>query len=136
MKRFCRWFGGGAVALAVALLATFFFSPFTPGGFVHGGKVEDGRYFVAGKGHRYAEVSETQWRIGQYVECAFPWLPVMLIWIGVGLRITPAADAEPAPRPSINNALLGLSIAFGAVVGTGALAVVRCSDTGVPWTIG
>jgi hypothetical protein len=81
-------------------------------------------------------VSEVQWRIGQYVECAFSWLPVMLIWIGVGLRVGPAAGAEPAHLPSTTNALLGLAIASGAVAGTGALAVVRCSDTGVSWTIG
>ena len=136
MKRFRRWCGGGVVGLAIVLLVTFFFSPFTPGGFVEGGKVEDGRYFVVSKGHRYTEVSETQWRIAQYVECTFPWLPVMLIWLGVGLRVAPATGAEPAPRPLASNAALGLSIAFGVVAGTGALAVARCFSTGVPWAIG
>ncbi len=64
MKRACRWFGGGVVGLAVALLAAHFFNPITPGGFVEGGKVEGGRYFVVGKGHRYTEVPETRWRTG------------------------------------------------------------------------
>ena len=136
MKRFCRWAGSGAVGLAVALLAAFFFSPFTPHGFVQGGKVEGGRYFVVGKGHRYTEVSETRWRIGQYVECAFPWLPVMLVWVGVGLRTAPDADPAPAAPPPTRNAVAELTVAFGAVLGAGVVAAVRCSDTGVPWPVG
>ena len=108
MKRFRRWCGGGVVGLAIVLLVTFFFSPFTPGGFVEGGKVEDGRYFVVSKGHRYTEVSETQWRIAQYVECTFPWLPVMLIWLGVGLRVAPATARAGPPAT-------GQQRGFGAV---------------------
>jgi hypothetical protein len=136
MKQFRRGIGRCVVALAATLLAANFIYPMTLGGVVWGGKVEDGRYFVVAKGHRYTEVSESQWRVGQSVECAFPWLPLLLIWIGLGLRVAPDKGKEPAPPPSTNNALAGLSIAFGAVAGTGALAAARCFNTGVPWTIG
>jgi hypothetical protein len=136
MTQLRQWIGRGVLALAVTLLAGSFLYPMSLGGSVWGGKVEDGRYFVIAKGHRYTEVSKAQWRVGQYVECAFPWLPAMLIWIGLGLWVVPVKNNEPPPRPSTRNALAGLLIACGVVVGTAALAVMRCYNTGVPWSIG
>lgn len=136
MKQFRQWIGRCVLALAVTLLAASFLYPMRLGGSVWGGKVEDGRYFVVAKGHRYTEVSEAQWRVGQFMECAFPWLPVMLIWIGLGLCVTPVKNDEPATRLSTKNALKGLLIACGVVVGTGALVVMRCFNTGVPLTAG
>lgn len=136
MKRLCQWLGSGVVALAIAVLVASVIYPSTLGGDVVGGKVEDGRYFVVGKGHRFTEVSETQWRIEQYLECSFPWFPVMLIWIGVGLRCAPDVEKPPVAPPSTDKAMMGLLIAAGVVAGTGALALLRCFNTGVPWTIG
>jgi hypothetical protein len=136
MKQWRRWIGRCVLTLAATLLAASFLYPMTLGGSVWGGKVEDGRYFVVATGHRYTEVSEAEWRVAQYLECAFPWLPVMLIWIGLGLWAAPVKNNEPALRPSTRHALKGLLIACGVVVGTGALAVMRCFNTGVPWTLG
>ena len=125
MKRFCRFTGRSIVALAIALLAAFFIYPSILGGDVHGGKVEDGRYFVVGKGHRFTEVTELQWQIEQYLECSFPWLPVMLIWLGVGLSSAPDRDKEPKLETTAKNAILGFSAFLGAVAGTGILALIR-----------
>ena len=119
MTQSYRKIGCVVLLLGLALVATCFLYPFALGGSVWGGKVEDGRYFVVSKGHRYTEVSETQWWIAQYLTCGFPWLPVMLVWIGVTLRDAPDRPRESAPRPST-----GLPIwwILGFVVGTGALA--------------
>jgi hypothetical protein len=131
MARLYRWIGGGSLLLGFALLTAIVIHPFALGGSVWGGKVEDGRYFVASKGHRYTEVSEAQWRIAQYLTCGSPWLPVMLIWIGLTFRDAPDVPKEPAPLPSTVSPIWLL----GVVVGTAALAVVGCYSTGVPWAV-
>jgi hypothetical protein len=123
MTRLNRRIGRGLLLLAFVLFTAIVVYPFALGGKVWGGKVEDGRYFVVSKGHRYTEVSEAQWRIEQYLECSFPWLPVVLIWIGLAFR-----DGPDVP-PKLT-ALLGIV----GVVGTGFGAVVGWVITGDPWT--
>ena len=132
MTRSYRRIGGVFLLFAVASLAASVIYPFALGGVVWGGKVEDGRYFVVSKGRRYTEVSETQWRVAQYLMCGSGWLPVMFIWIGLTLRDAPGRPKEPSPRPSA-----GLPIwwILGFVAGTGALAAVGCHISGVPWPV-
>jgi hypothetical protein len=132
MTRSYQRIGGAFLLLAFALFAAIVIHPFALGGDVWGGKVEDGRYFVVSKGHRYTEVSETQWRIAQYLTCGFPWLPVMLVWIGLTLRDGPDRPKEPTPRPSTGWPIWWI---LGFLVGTGALAAGGCYISGVPWPV-
>ena len=138
MKQICHLLGSLVVTAAITLFAGIVFNPFYLGGQVWGGKLEDGRYYVVAKGHRYTEVTQAQWRVEQYLEAAFPWLPVMLLWIGLGLRVAPDGDqyADPTKTPSSKQALQTLLIVTLIVLGTGAMAVVRCLQCGVPWTLG
>ena len=85
------------------------------------GKVEDGRYFVVSAGHRYTEVSEARWRIEQHLECCFPWLPVVLIWMGLAFRDGPGV-------PPKLTAFLGIA----GVVGTASVVVAGWVITGDP----
>src|SRR5438552_17883061 len=71
MTRLNRRIGRGLLLLAFLLFMAIVIHPFALRGFVWGGKVEDGRYFVVSKGNRYTEVSEAQWRIAQHLECSF-----------------------------------------------------------------
>jgi len=132
MTRLSRWIGGGFLLLGFAVLTAMVIHPFALGGVVWGGKVEDGRYFVVSKGDRYTEVSETQWRIEQYLECGYGWLPVMMVWIGLTLRDAPDMPKEPAPLSSTTSPIWPV---LGTVVGTAALAAGGCYITGVPWTV-
>ena len=122
MTRLNRRIGRGLLLLAFVLFAAIVFYPFALGGQVWGGKVEDGRYFVVSAGHRYTEVSETQWRIEQFLECSFP-LPVLLIWIGLAFRDGP-------DMPPKLTAFLGIV----GVVGTAFGVVMGWVITGAPWT--
>ena len=137
-RKLCQLAGSLIIFLAIALLAGIIANPFRLGGGVVGGKVENGRHYVVAKGHRYIEVSQTQWQIEQYLEAAFPWFPVMLLWIGLGLRVAPDGDQQPVPvqKPSAKAALQNFFIALGIFAMTGAMAVVRCLQCGVPWTLG
>jgi hypothetical protein len=128
--------GSLIVLLAIALLAATILNPMRLGGDVWGGKVEDGRYFVVSKGHRYTEVSQTEWQIEQYLEAGLPWFPVMLLWLGLALRVTPETDPQPAARPSANEALQTLLIIVLIVIGSGAMAIARCLQCGVSWPLG
>jgi len=96
--------------------------------------VEDGRYFVVSKGHRYAEVSEARWRVEQFLECSFPWVPVMLVWIGIAFRVTPDMQTEPVPPPLIERPKLTVFLGAVGVVGMALVAVQGWVITGVPWT--
>jgi hypothetical protein len=122
VSRSLRRVGGGLLLLAAALFAAGVAYPFWLGGKVLGGKVEGGRYFVASAGHRYAEVSEAQWRTEQHLECGIL-LPVMLVWIGLAFRDGPGV-------PSKLTAFVGIVGVAGAVV-TAAMGWVV---TGAPWT--
>jgi hypothetical protein len=122
MTRLHRRIGRGLLLLAFVLFTAIVVYPFTLGGKVLGGKVEDGRYFVVSAGHRYTEVSETQWRIEQYLECSLL-LPVVLVWIGLAFRDGPGT-------PSKLTVFLGVV----GVVGTAFAAVTGWVVTGVPWT--
>src|SRR5262245_13399029 len=123
MTRLNQRIGRGLLLLSFVLLTAIVIHPFALGGAVWGGKVEDGRYFVVSTGHRYTEVSEVQWRIEQYLECSFPWLPVVLIWIGLAFR-----DGPDMP-PKLTT-FLGIVL----VVGTAFGAMVGWVITGDPWT--
>lgn len=126
MTRLNRRIGRGLLLLGFLLLTAILIHPFTLGGFsgqFWGGKVEDGRYFVVSKGNRYTEVSEARWRIEQHLECCFPWLPVVLIWMGLAFRDGPGAPAKLT-------AFLGIA----GAVGTASVVVGGWLITGDPWT--
>jgi hypothetical protein len=115
--------GRGLLLVAFLLLTAILIHPFTLGGQVWGGKVENGRYFVVSAGHRYTEVSEARWRIEQQLECCFPWLPVVLIWMGLAFRDGPGV-------PSKLTAFLGIA----GVVGTASVVAAGWLITDDPWT--
>lgn len=71
MKQLSPWIGGSFFLLAFVLFTAIVVNPLRLGGSAWGGKVEDGRFFVVSKGHRYTEVSETEWRIEQTLEWCF-----------------------------------------------------------------
>jgi hypothetical protein len=123
MTRLNQRIGRGLLLLAFVLFVAMVIHPFVLGGFVWGGKVEDGRYFVVSKGNRYTEVSEAQWRIEQFLECSFPWVPVVLIWMGLAFR-----DGPDVPRKLTS--FLGIV----GVVGTLGGLVMGWVITGDPWT--
>ena len=82
MKQLSRWTGRCLLFLAFLLFTAIVINPMRLGGEVSGGKEEDGRYFVASKGHRSTEVSETEWRIERVLEWCF-FMPLVLVWIGM-----------------------------------------------------
>src|SRR5262245_31005226 len=135
MTRLTRRIGGVLLLLAFALFTAIVIHPFALGGAVWGGKVEDGRYFVVSKGHRYTEVSEAQWRIEQYFECSFPWLPVVLVWIGLAFRDASDTQEKPGPQPSAEPQKLTVFLGVVGVGGTAFGALVGWVITGVPWTV-
>jgi hypothetical protein len=122
MTRLNQRIGRGLLLLAFLLFAAIVINPFVLRGGVRGGKVEDGRYFVVAAGHRYTEVTETQWRVQQFLECGF-WLPVVLVWMGLAFR-----DGPGVPRKL--TAFLGIV----GVVGTASVLAAGWFTTGDPWT--
>jgi hypothetical protein len=115
--------GRGLLLLAFVLGTAMAIHPFVLRGVVWGGKVEDGRYFVVSKGNRYTEVSVTQWRIEQFLECSFPWVPVVLIWMGLAFRDGPGV-------PPKLTTFLGIAGVVGALGGV----LMGWVITGDPWT--
>lgn len=72
-------------------------NPLRLGGSAWGGKVEDWRYFVVAKGHRYTEVSQAEWRVEQALEWCF-FVPLPLIWIGLAFCSIGAPNNPIPPR--------------------------------------
>ena len=122
MTRLNRRIGRGLLLLAFLLFMAIVIHPFALRGFVWGGKVEDGRYFVVSKGNRYTEVSEAQWRIAQHLECSF-YFPVMLVWMGLAFRDGPGVPPK-----------LTTFLGIVGVVGTASGSVIGWVIIGDPWT--
>jgi hypothetical protein len=131
MKQFGPWIGGGFFLLAFVLFTAIVVNPFRLGGMAWGGKVEDGRYFVVSKGHRYTEVSKAEWRIEQTLEwCSF--VPLPLIWIGLAF----SSGTDGVPNKTIPPQLppLPLRMVFANIVITALGAVAGWVIGRAPWT--
>jgi len=122
MTRLNRRIGRGLLLLGFVLFMAIVIHPFALGGGVWGGKVENGRYFVASKGYRYTEVSEAQWRIAKFLESSF-FFPVMLIWMGLAFRDGPGVPAK-----------LTTFLGIVGAVGTASGVLVGWAIIGDPWT--
>jgi hypothetical protein len=126
MKQLSRWIGGGCFLLAFVLFTAIVVNPMRLGGNAWCGKVEEGRYFVVAKGHRYTEVSEAEWRIEQALEWCF-FVPLPLIWIGMAFW----SAAGGVPNEPIPTALppfpLWMSLANIGITALGA---------GAGWVVG
>ena len=130
MKLMSRWIGCCVLLLAFALFTAIVINPMRLGGNVWGGKVENGRYYVIAKGHRYTEVSKTEWQIERVLEWSFL-LPLPLVWTGLAFLAAAGIGKKPVPAPTDPPLMWPYFVGIGF---TALGAVAGWLIGGVPWT--